>query len=440
MKTKLGVRALGLLLVMALAGAVFVPGVSALIPHNTSGVWFDDFDYLLEPGDIPGENPDIKITPTKKISEEEVKLEKGLFILDTKRGIEYKEIDAEITQFTDEKMSLTMTDKEQKIDTKSLIPDVQMISGTFTWYWVKDTWVNHEITIHNYDSSEASGHVIFWSLEDGYGYGVPFTDLPAGSDQTVTIPFEVRDQASSVGLKPIAVEIKVEPTGLTSWAARMPFDAIEKYNNDASHLPDPNGGDNLEPSDLYHFPYNDGYSADKYLVLSEAALAVDNTNVPYESAFQAMQHVNEIMRYHNDSLHLHYIFSDLYLLNHPVNDKFEGVCDEYSVLYTSFTRALGIPTRFMAFTMVLPNGNSTGHAMAESWDGSVWVHSDPTLNKFDNPQIYKNDGNSHINITIYDDADDSYYTLDPQDPTGDGILKFEDFRTLVPLGEDPRYN
>ena len=67
--------------------------------------------------------------------------------------------------------------------------------------------------------SEASGTVIFWSLEDGYGYGVPFSDLASGADLNVTVPFQVIAQESSVGLKPIAVEIRVDPTGLTSWIA-----------------------------------------------------------------------------------------------------------------------------------------------------------------------------------------------------------------------------
>ncbi len=64
----------------------------------------------------------------------------------------------------------------------------------------------------------------------------------------------------------MAVEIRVDPTGLTSWMARMPIDAVEKYNNDASHLLDPDGGENLETSDLYHFPFSEGYR-----VLLEAA-------------------------------------------------------------------------------------------------------------------------------------------------------------------------
>jgi len=118
-----------------------------------------------------------------------------------------------------------------------------------------------------------------------------------------------------------------------------------------------------------------------------------------------------------------------------------GVCDEYGTLYTASTRALGIPTRFLSFTMEeVSTGNVSGHAIAESWNGNAWIHSDPTWNSFDNPQVYKTAGNTHINITVYGDADDSYYTLDPNDPTGDGILRYEDFRTQILLGEVPRYN
>ncbi|WP_243669111.1 transglutaminase-like domain-containing protein [Methanoculleus chikugoensis] len=125
----------------------------------------------------------------------------------------------------------------------------------------------------------------------------------------------------------------------------------------------------------------------------------------------------------------------------PIDGKYVGVCDEYGTLYTASTRALGIPTRFLSFTMQeVSTGNVSGHAIAESWNGNAWIHSDPTWNSFDNPQVYKTAGNTHINITVYGDADDSYYTLDPNDPTGDGILRYEDFRTQILLGEVPRYN
>jgi hypothetical protein len=177
-------------------------------------------------------------------------------------------------------------------------------------------------------------------------------------------------------------------------------------------------------------------------VLLEAAQAADGTTEPYQSAYAITQYVNGAMNYTYEDPYLEYIFSDLYMMDHPspINGKYQGVCDEYGTLYTAFARALSIPTRFLSFTMRLPSGNITGHAIAESWNGTTWVHSDPTWNVFDNPQVYRAAGNDHINITVYGDADDSYYTQDPNDPTGDGILRYEDFRTQILLGEVPRYN
>ena len=433
MKLKKGMRALSVLLVLLLVSVLMMPAVSA---QSESKSWIDTFDQWAGQRDMSRYNPVVEIPQREVIDEKSAQSYPGLILLDPKRGTEFNAIDAKVTPLSHEKMSLTIIREEKDPGTKELVPDVGMTQATISWYWTQDTSVDQEVTIHNYGSSAASGQVIFWSIEDGYGYSVPFSDLAPGADLTVTVPFQIIAQYSSVGVKPIAVEIKVDPTDITTWAARMPIDAIEKYNNDASHIPDPDSGENLETSDLYHFPFSEGYR-----VLSEAAQAVDDTNDPYLSAYQTMQYVNEAMEYNNETIYLHYIISDLYTLDHPVDGKYQGVCDEYATLYTAFTRALGIPTRFLAFTMEeTATGNTSGHGIAESWDGNAWIHSDPTWSSFDNPQIYRTAGHIHINITHFDDADDSYYTQDPEDPTGDGILRYEDFRTQVLLGEVPRYN
>ena len=103
---------LNLLVILALAGSLFVPAVSALFAHNASGVWFDDFEYMLEPGDISGENTTINITPPKKISEEEANSIPGLIIMDTENETEFKEIDADEIRFNNENMSITLAGKE----------------------------------------------------------------------------------------------------------------------------------------------------------------------------------------------------------------------------------------------------------------------------------------------------------------------------------------
>ncbi|KUK60718.1 MAG: Uncharacterized protein XE10_1857 [Methanoculleus marisnigri] len=92
----------------------------------------------------------------------------------------------------------------------------------------------------------------------------------------------------------------------------MPIDAIEKYNNDASHLLDPDGGENLETSDLYHFPFSEGYR-----VLSKAARVADNTTNPYQSAYEIMQYVYGAMSYTYEEPYIEYTISDLYTMDHP---------------------------------------------------------------------------------------------------------------------------
>lgn len=445
MNGKLGMRAFSLLLALLLVSVGLVSAVSAERVENVSRGWLDTFDHWVGPRDMSEYTPVVETPQWVPITEESARQHPGMIALDPKRAAELQETDAigaDVVPISPGKVSLTL--KHESVeressdsDTTDSIPDVRMTQGTIIWYWTQDTWVSHEITIHNYDYSVVSGTVIFWSLEDNYGYGVPFSSLAPGEDLNVMVPFKVSAQNSSIGVKPIAVAITVDPGGITSWIERMPIDAIEKYNNDASHLFDPGGGENLETSDLYHFPFSEGYR-----VLSEAARAADDTTEPYQSAYEIMQRVHDMMEYNNETMYVEYIYSDLYTLDHPspINGKYQGVCDEYGTLYTAFTRALGIPTRFLSFTMELPSGNITGHAIAESWNGTTWVHSDPTWNVFDNPQVYRTAGNDHINITVYGDADDSYYTEDPNDPTGDGILRYEDFRTQILLGEVPRYN
>jgi hypothetical protein len=435
MKRRIEMRALSVLLVALLASGTIVPAVSA---ESESRGWLDTFDQWVEPRDMSMYNPVIETPQRVPLDAERARQYPGLILLDPKRESKFQVIDADVVPVSPGNVSLTLQTESDDSGTRDLMPDVRMTQGTISWYWTQDTWAYHEITIHNYASSAASGTVIFWSLEDGYGYSVPFTNLAAGADRTITVPFQVIAQESSVGLKPIAVEIRVDPTGLTSWIARMPIDAIEKYNNDASHLLDPDGGENLETSDLYHFPFSEGYR-----VLSKAAQVADNTTNPYQSAYEIMQYVYGAMSYTYEEPYIEYTISDLYTMDHPspIDGKYVGVCDEYGTLYTASTRALGIPTRFLSFTMQeVSTGNVSGHAIAESWNGNAWIHSDPTWNSFDNPQVYKTAGNTHINITVYGDADDSYYTLDPNDPTGDGILRYEDFRTQILLGEVPRYN
>jgi len=307
------------------------------------------------------------------------------------------------------------------------IPYVQPLSGYFTWYWEQDTTIYHTVTIQNFGPGYASGRVIFSSIEDLASASTSFSNLAPNTSTTVSIPFQVIGSQSSVGIKPMALAVVVDPYDVTTWAGNLPYNAVEKYNNDATHLPAPDGGDKLETTDLYHFPFNEGYA-----VVLEAGEARDNTNTPMSTAHQINSYVYDKMTYTETDDYLLYAASDLFV----IDNAYTGVCDEHATLDVSFSRALGIPTRFLGITWIDSTNHSYGHAIAENWADSRWVHSDPTWDSFDNPTIYKNGNNTHMFLKKYTDADDSRFILDI---TGDGLLRYEDMINQT-LGELPTYN
>jgi len=310
------------------------------------------------------------------------------------------------------------------------IPYVQPLSGYFTWYWDQDSTIYHTVTIQNFGPGSASGRVIFTSVEDSSSASTTFSDLAANTSTTVTIPYQVIRNQSSIGIKLMALAVKVDPYNVTTWAQNLSVYGVEKYNNDATHLPDPDDGDNLETSDLYHFPFNEGYT-----VVLEAATAGDNTNSPIVTAERINDYVNTKMNYTFSDIYNHTATSDRYVMD----NGYTGICDEYATLDTSFSRALGIPTRFLGITWINSEGVTEGHGILENRIQDRWVHSDPTWDVFDNAQIYKSGNRTHMNLTKFTDADDSRYNDTEDMVDGDGILSYEDMIS-DPLGELPGYN
>ncbi len=301
----------------------------------------------------------------------------------------------------------------------------------YCWYWTQDVWFNNQITIYNAGPSVASGIVIFGSGEDGYGYAAPFYDLAVGAYTTVTVPFKP-ETYTSVGIKPIIVEVRVDPGQIITDQVRLSTDGIERYNNAAGYLVDPDGGDSLETSDLYHFPLGDGYA-----IIYEAAQAGDNTYTPYNTAYYTNTYVHYKMIDHYNLSYppSNYTASDLWI----ISNDYTGVCDEFATLFTSFERSLGVPTRYYYINMI---NNSTGvpvgHGISEIWDGTKWVHTDPTWNSFNNTHVYIGAGYSYIRMWRMSDANDSLYSGDPY---GDGLLDWwSDFGVRDYLGEPDEYN
>lgn len=136
------------------------------------------------------------------------------------------------------------------------------------------------------------------------------------------------------------------------------------------------------------------------------------------------EEVNSLMTYVLDSSTKHTRNADKYSRDRG----WEGVCDEFTIVFVSFCRSVGIPARYIAATGVNAAGHSKGHAWAEFWDGYDWIHADPAWDVTDNPQCYENGGLYWNTIRIYtegDDAKSTYYDFDQL--SHDGRLVTLDF-------------
>lgn len=388
-------------------------------PPNIVKPVFDKAWQLANPGSYI-------IDPSKPITKNITILNNSQFL--SNHTLIIKRTPAQISQLIQSAKtnSITLNDT---LNSMSLTPSVFMTEAAVTWLWVQDQWGDNEVTIYNAGSSAASGYVIVWSWEDGYGYGNTYSNLAAGTSTTVSVPFKPR-LGTSVGIKPMVIEI-ADSNQVALEIVQLSPDGIETYNNAAGYLTDPDGGDSLETSDLYHFPYSSGYP-----IIHEAAVAGDDTSTPYSTAEQETGYVYNKMHpnYNLSNPASNYTASDLWI----TNNGYTGVCDEFATLFTSFDRSLGIPTRFYLINMNNSTNATVGHGISEIWDGNKWVHADPTWNVFNNSQIYKQHGYSHIHMWRMSDANDSLYMGDPY---GDGLLDYwSDFGVKVNLGEPSAYN
>ncbi len=99
---------------------------------------------------------------------------------------------------------------------------VVIAGAAYSWYWTQDTWCNNQITIYNYGPSTASGKVIVWSLEDDYGYYATYSGLAPGTSTVVSVDFNPLT-GYSVGVKPIALEVRVDPDDATRDFVQCPW-------------------------------------------------------------------------------------------------------------------------------------------------------------------------------------------------------------------------
>jgi transglutaminase-like putative cysteine protease len=428
MKTKKSI--IILFSVLTLISVVFPCVNASNVTNPTPPGWVGQFDAWAGQKNMSAYNPVVTPVPIRTMDENTantypgVKVIKPGTLFSVTKGI----VDEQHSSMKAAKINfVNPVSKTGSLAKANLVSTVAPEYGYFNWYWTQDTVVTQTIVIHNYGSSTVSGQVTFVSIEDQYGTSASFSNLAPGANCTVSIPFVVIASASSVGIKPMGFFITVDPDNTVTWSGQLELNAIEKYNNDASHLPDPDGGDNLETSDLYHFPFNEGYA-----IIQEAASAGDNTNSPYNTSSKLNTYVHGMMTYTSNDIYDLYAASDLYIKSHGN----QGVCDEFATMDVSFSRSLGIPSRFLGITWVNETGSAIGHGILENRISGRWVHSDPTWSSFDDPQVYKRGNNTHMNLTKYTDADDNRYN---EDPAGDSLLSYKDM-VAEPFGELAGYN
>ncbi|QYZ78185.1 hypothetical protein E2N92_01430 [Methanofollis formosanus] len=432
MKSKNAVRILTLLL---LTGAFIVPvmaeekDVASLntfeIPGciNGSPNWVGPQDL----SEYSRYDPPFEVTEPSK--ETQKKLNPNVIFINTSDMPTDAKVSSEEVIFnSDGSYSVMRTQRDQNVENElKSTADVRFVNAQISWYWVQDSIVRNLITIHNSGSAPASGKVIVISTEDRIGYYNTFSNIPPSANETVLVAFKV-PTANSVGRKPIALEVRVDPNDARTDYWSMPFDGIETYSNNVDHYPDPDGGTNLEASGLYHIP-DGALSGESYGQIIEAATAGDDTTTPYDTASQIIPYVYGAMNYTLGYPEGHYTASDIWIKDH----QYCGVCDEYATLFNSFTRGLGIPTRQYYMGMINSTGVPTAHGLAVIWDGGDWIHADPTWNVFDNPEVYTESGYSNITLSNMIHADDNRYTGSDDPFINDQLLHFWNDFEVIPI-------
>ncbi|MEQ9715178.1 MAG: transglutaminase-like domain-containing protein [Candidatus Asgardarchaeia archaeon] len=180
-----------------------------------------------------------------------------------------------------------------------------------------------------------------------------------------------------------------------------------------------------ELSDLYHF--------NKWSILKKAGEACDypyeSNNFPlstvvYNLGLALTSWIKAHFNYNDTQLYRKFTLSDEKILETITNGLYQGVCDEYTVLYVSFARAMNIPARQIYIKYKLFGLLLMGHEFAEIWNGERWIHADPTGPLYDIPTYYRAFGEV-ISVNVLQGADDALYTnVTYGDVTGDGYLHY----------------
>lgn len=173
------------------------------------------------------------------------------------------------------------------------------------------------------------------------------------------------------------------------------------------------------------------YHPEYYGIYYQAAIVIDDFDYffPPDVGRFLNGGVNNLMTPVDDSYTHYTTNADKY----SKDRGWEGLCDEFAIVFVSFCRSVGIPARYIYASGVNTTGHPRAHAWAEFWDGYDWIHADPTWDVTDNPQCYQNVGISWNTLKILAEGDDAKYSDDDYDQLEhDGRLHyFWDFEHRV---------
>ena len=281
--------------------------------------------------------------------------------------------------------------------------------------WTRGDTIAVRVTIINMGTSSAYLTVTFegWDVVPSTGYW--YKEFSASKYVVVrrqsykTIWLYPQVPYTSVGLK----KAIVKATGSAYIVHDLGYNFVQKYNENELNL------DDIEPlqyiSDTrYYYELSDRFHYTNWNIRKEAGNAGDSTNTPYSTGQEIYTYTIFKMHGVKNSDTYPWADSDEWI----INNGYIGVCDEYATFFATLMKALGLPARLVYFDI---SNLNEGHAIAEFWDGSRWVHSDPAMRQFDNPSYYRVFLYWFItHVWIVYGANDSQCSW--EGPSGDGIL------------------
>lgn len=314
---------------------------------------------------------------------------------------------------------------------------------------------------------EISGNLTFSLPDDGYSARqISFKNWTRGSDLTLKFDYTVPSDGYAGAISPqFRLDFDINET--------LAFDYLNetgRYVFMTFAIPDPEpAGDNLGNDDLstlvppgYYDQRFIARQADAYNNSLNAAMGLTNGVEPYRTKdlYGAMKnltsYVNRQMisdpdRWQTDPYYGDFTQSDWYLGYNQsgFGPRYRGICKDFASLARSYYRSMGIPAKFIICVEKDRNDTVYSHAWLEAWDGSRWIHADPSWNLFDNPGYYKNNGYYDIQVRELSRCEKKSTSIKTSGSADDLIFQawiywdWEDrldFDVVVDRGLDPKYN